>query len=48
MNSTTVSERSDEDTLGAEVRQSLMLLGVSIGLTAAITVAAQATLSLLG
>ena len=41
--------RSDDDSdLGAEVRESFLLLGISIGITAAVTVAAQATLSLLG
>ena len=34
--------------LGAEVRQSLLLLGISIGITAFVTVAAQAAISLLG
>ena len=38
----------DDESLGAEVRQSLLLLGLSIGITAVVTVAAQATLSLLG
>jgi hypothetical protein len=45
MNSDT---RPDEqDSLAVEVRQSLLLLGLSIGITAVVTVAAQATLSLL-
>jgi len=34
--------------LGAELRQSLLLLAVSIGLTAGVTVAARITLDLLG
>ena len=34
--------------LGAEVRQSLLLLAVSIGVTAGVTVAARVTLDLLG
>jgi hypothetical protein len=34
--------------LGAELRESLLLLGVSVGLTAAVTIAAQATRALLG
>jgi hypothetical protein len=34
--------------LGAEVRESLLLLGVSIAVTATVTVAAQAALTLLG
>ena len=38
----------DDEGLGAEVRESFVLLGVAIGITAAVTVAAQATLSLLG
>ena len=42
----------DDDRLGGdladEVRQSLVLLGLSIGITAVVTGAAQATLSLLG
>ena len=40
--------RTDTDDLGREVRQSLLLLGISLGVTAVFTVAAQATLSLLG
>ena len=44
------STRSEDaaDDLGKEVRQSLLLLGISVGVTAALTIAAQATLSLLG
>ena len=34
--------------LGQEVRQSLLLLGISVGVTVVVTAAAQATLSLLG
>ena len=34
--------------LGAEVRQSLLLLALSIGVTASVTVAARVTLDLLG
>ncbi|MCU1591722.1 MAG: hypothetical protein JWP11_2978 [Frankiales bacterium] len=34
--------------LGAELRESLLLLGISVALTAAVTIGAQATLSLLG
>ena len=34
--------------LGQEVRQSLMLLGISVAVTTVVTVAAQATVSLLG
>ncbi|MFN2521948.1 MAG: hypothetical protein ABR614_01340 [Mycobacteriales bacterium] len=37
-----------KDDLGAEVRQSLVLLTISVGVTALVTVAAQATASLLG
>ena len=37
-----------EDGIGAELRQSLLLLMVSVGVTAVVTVAAQATASLLG
>jgi hypothetical protein len=42
------ARRDDDEGLGAEVRESFVLLAVSIGITAAVTVAAQATLSLLG
>ena len=48
------STRTDDELAGdalalrAEVRQSLLLLGICMGFTAGITVAAQATLSLLG
>jgi hypothetical protein len=38
----------ETDDLGKEVRQSLLLLGISLGVTVAVTAAAQATLSLLG
>jgi hypothetical protein len=38
----------DDAGLGAEVRESFVLLGVSIGITAAVTIAAQAALALLG
>jgi hypothetical protein len=38
----------DDEGLAAEVRESFMLLGVSIGLTAAVTVFAQFALTLLG
>ncbi len=34
--------------LGREVRQSLLLLGISVAVTTVVTVAAQATVSLLG
>ena len=34
--------------LGREVRQSLLLLGISVAVTTIVTVAAQATVSLLG
>ena len=34
--------------LGREVRQSLVLLGISVAVTTVVTVAAQATVSLLG
>ena len=34
--------------LGQEVRQSLLLLGISVAVTTLVTVAAQATVSLLG
>jgi hypothetical protein len=43
------SARTDSDAgLGSEVRQSLVLLTVSIGVTTLVTVAAQAAASLLG
>jgi hypothetical protein len=38
----------DDGSLAKEVRQSLLLLGISVGVTAVVTAAAQATLSLLG
>jgi hypothetical protein len=34
--------------LGAELRESLLLLGISVAVTAAVTIGAQVTLSLLG
>ena len=37
-----------EADLGREVRQSLVLLGISVAVTTLVTVAAQATVSLLG
>jgi hypothetical protein len=45
MDSTGTDDTGD---LGKEVRQSLLLLGISVGVTAVVTLAAQATLSLLG
>jgi hypothetical protein len=45
MDSTSTDDAGD---LGKEVRQSLVLLGISMGVTALVTFAAQATLSLLG
>jgi hypothetical protein len=43
------ARHADDDAgLGAEVRESFVLLGVSIGITAAVTIAAQAALALLG
>jgi hypothetical protein len=47
MDSTTARPADDDAGLGAEVRESLLLLGVCMGITAAVTVAAQATLSFL-
>ena len=49
MNSDTRPDDSDSlgGDLAQEVRQSLLLLGFSIGITAVVTVAAQASLSLL-
>jgi hypothetical protein len=41
-------ESRTKDGLGSEVRQSLLLLTISVGVTALVTVAAQATASLLG
>jgi hypothetical protein len=38
----------DEGSLGAELRQSLVLLTISVTVTTVVTVAAQATASLLG
>ncbi|MDT7572672.1 MAG: hypothetical protein QOE05_2846, partial [Actinomycetota bacterium] len=40
--------RDEDESLAAEVRESFMLLGVSVGITAAVTVFAQFTLTLLG
>jgi len=40
--------RDDDDSLAAEVRESFLLLGISVGLTAAVTVFAQFALTLLG
>jgi hypothetical protein len=48
MDSSTARPADDDTGLGAEVRESFVLLGAAIGLTAAVTIAAQATLSLLG
>ena len=45
MDSTRTDEAPD---LGKEVRQSLLLLSISVAVTAVVTVAAQATVSLLG
>jgi hypothetical protein len=48
MDSTTARPADDDGGLGSEVRESLLLLGLSIGVTAAVTIAAQATAFLLG
>ena len=48
MERTTARPEDEDSGLGAEVRESFLLLGVSIGITAAVTVAAQATAILLG
>ena len=48
MDSTTTHAPEDSPGIGAEVRESLLLLGLSVAVTAAVTVAAQATLTLLG
>jgi hypothetical protein len=48
MDSTTARPADDDSGLGAELRESLVLLGVSVAVTAAVTIAAQATLTLLG
>jgi hypothetical protein len=45
-NAVQVSE--DGPGLGAELRESLLLLGISVAITAAVTIGAQVTLSLLG
>ncbi|MBK5308061.1 MAG: hypothetical protein JJD92_15355 [Frankiaceae bacterium] len=48
MDSTTAHNPENDGGLGEEVRESLVLLGVCMAVTAAVTVAAQATLTLLG
>jgi hypothetical protein len=48
MDASTARTPDSDPGLGAELRASLLLLGISIGVTAAVTVAAQVTLSLLG
>ncbi|MDT7551365.1 MAG: hypothetical protein QOE84_3759 [Actinomycetota bacterium] len=48
MDATTARTPDDGPSLGAELRESLLLLSISVGVTAAVTLAAQATLSLLG
>lgn len=48
MDSNAAHPAADDDGLGAEVRESFMLLGVSVGFTAAVTVVAQFALTLLG
>jgi hypothetical protein len=48
MDSSPAPTHADEASIGAEVRESVLLLGLSIGVTAAVTVAAQAALHLLG
>ena len=48
MDSNAVHAADDDEGLGAEVRESFMLLGVSVGITAAVTVFAQFALTLLG
>ncbi len=49
MDSTATTHAPDDSPgIGAEVRESLLLLGLSVAVTAAVTVAAQATVSLLG
>ena len=48
MDSNAAPHVDDDNGLGAEVRESFVLLGVSIGITAAVTIAAQAALALLG
>lgn len=40
--------RDNRSGIGAEVRESLLLLSVSVAVTAAVTIAAQAALNLLG
>ena len=44
----TSAQASAPGDLGRELRQSLLLLGISVAVTAVVTVAAQATVSLLG
>ncbi len=44
----TRTEQAMPGDLGRELRQSLMLLGISVAVTTLVTVAAQATVSLLG
>ena len=48
MDSKAARHVDDDSGLGAEVRESFVLLGVSIGITAAVTVFAQFALTLLG
>jgi hypothetical protein len=48
MSSTTGRTADDDASLGAELRASVVLLGVCMAVTAAVTIAAQATLTLLG
>jgi hypothetical protein len=48
MDSTTARPADDDAGLGAEVRESFLLLGVSVAITAGVAIAAQATAILLG
>ena len=48
MESTTYDGAAAEAGLAAEVRESLLLLGLSVAITAAVTVGAQAALFFLG
>ena len=48
MDSTAAHAPDDEQSLAAEVRQSLLLLGISVGVTLTVTAAAHATLLLFG
>ena len=48
MDSNAARRVDDDNGLGAEVRESFVLLGVSVGITAAVTVFAQFALTLLG